>query len=68
MGLLIFRNGLSEDDEPLIEQYETAKNIWTQFKLKYGKTNESTANEYLRKLQDFSFNEIGSDRSWTKLK
>jgi hypothetical protein len=56
-ALLIFSNGLGEDDEPIIEEYETAKNVWTQLKLKYEKTNESTANHYLGRLQDFSFDE-----------
>ena len=54
--LLIFSNRLREDNKPLIKEYKIAKNVQTQLRLKYEKTNKSIVNYYLRKLQDFLFN------------
>ena len=47
IALMYIDSGLRTDDKPLIDLYETAKNVYSQLKMKYSKTNETTANKYI---------------------
>ena len=68
-ALDIILQSLDEDDQALVDEYETAKNLWTALKSKYSKTNESIANRYMAKIAGFSYKPSrGIDGSWTKLK
>lgn len=68
-ALEIILEGLGEEDAVLIDEYETAAAVWTQLKLKYDKTSSSTANQYMTRIQNFTFNkDTGIDGSWSKLK
>jgi hypothetical protein len=67
-ALMYIDSGLGKDDKPLIDLYESAKNVYTQLKKKYGKTHETTANKYIGLIQGFTFDEtIGIDGCWAKL-
>src|SRR4030088_623869 len=60
---------LDDDDEALINEYETAYTLCRYLQKKYAKTSAVTANVYMTKIQTFQFEEdatiIGS---WDKLK
>ena len=60
---------LGVDDKSAIGEYKEAKEFWTYLKLKYGKTNQTTAHKYMTKLQTFEFDqEKGIDSAWSTLK
>ena len=68
-ALFYIVSALSLDNQPLINEHETAKAVWTVLKVKYSKTSELTANTYITKLTRFEFDkEVGIDGLWTKLK
>jgi hypothetical protein len=68
-ALDIMLQSLDEEDQALIDEYETALGIWTALKVKYSKTHEFTANTYMTKIAQFEFNaELGLDGCWAKLK
>lgn len=52
----------------LINEYETARVVWTQLKTKYSKTDNSTARINMFSLQKFVLSDDSTiDGSWTKL-
>ncbi|KAF7568332.1 hypothetical protein PtrM4_103990 [Pyrenophora tritici-repentis] len=65
---LLFRS-LSEDDQALIDEYDTAFQFWAYLQKKYTQTDATTANIYMTRIQTFTFNPgntiVGS---WEKLK
>ena len=65
---IMFRS-LSEDDQSLIDEYETAYALWAYLQKKYSQTDATTANIYMTKIQMFTF---GADNTivgaWDKLK
>ncbi|KAI1516726.1 Retrotran-gag-2 domain containing protein [Pyrenophora tritici-repentis] len=65
---LLFRS-LSEDDQALIDEYDTAFQFWAYLQKKYTQTDATTANIYMTRIQKFTFNPgntiVGS---WEKLK
>ena len=68
-ALDIMLQSLNEEDQALIDEYETALGLWTALQVKYSKTNESTANIYMGKITQFTFDKkAGLDSSWAKLK
>ena len=58
---------LDDDDEALVNEYETAYTLWRYLQKKYAKTSAVTANVYMIKIQTFQFEEdatiIGSRTS-----
>ena len=69
LALDIMLQSLDEEDQALVDEYECALDFWTALKVKYSKTNESTANTYMAKIAQFEFDpEVGLDRCWAKLK
>ena len=68
-ALEVMLNGLGSDDATLVDEYQTAKAVWEQLKIKYEKTSITTVNTYMTALQNFVYDkEVGMDSSWTKLK
>ncbi|KAI1507284.1 Retrotran-gag-2 domain containing protein [Pyrenophora tritici-repentis] len=65
---LLFRS-LTEDDQALIDEYDTAFQFWAYLQKKYTQTDATTANIYMTRIQTFTFNPgntiVGS---WEKLK
>lgn len=65
---LMFRS-LNEDDQALFDEYNRTYDFWAYLRKKYSKTDATTANMYMTKIQTFAFGEdstiIGS---WDKLK
>ncbi|KAI0992054.1 hypothetical protein K3495_g16132, partial [Podosphaera aphanis] len=62
---------LSEDDQALIDEYETAFSFWAHLKSKYSSTDATTANKYMTAIQTFSFgmeNASTIATAWDKLK
>jgi LTR polyprotein gag-polypeptide-like protein len=68
-ALYILLISLSTDDQALIDEYPQVKDVWTQLKVKYEKTNATTADFYITKLHEWKFDEEkGIDAMWAKLK
>jgi hypothetical protein len=44
---------LDDDDEALVNEYETAYTLWRYLQKKYAKTSAVTANVYMTKIQTF---------------
>ncbi|KAI0993327.1 hypothetical protein K3495_g14857 [Podosphaera aphanis] len=67
LGIMI--DGLDRDDAVLVDEYETAAAVWTQLRVKYCKTDKSTARINMSAIQNFEYTEESTiDSSWTKLK
>lgn len=68
-ALFYITNSLHDDDDALVDEYETASALWTTLKTKYSKTDQLTANNMMTKLQNFSWKDGKDvDYAWTKLK
>jgi hypothetical protein len=68
-ALDIMLQSLDEDDQALVDEYETALGTWTALQAKYNKTNESTANNYISKIAQYVFDEkTGLDSAWAEIK
>lgn len=64
---------LSDDDEALVDEYDTARTLWNYLKSKYSRTSDITANSYLTMIQTFTFKptrhpEMTVIEAWDKLK
>jgi hypothetical protein len=65
---ILFRS-LSDEDQALIDEYETAFQFWAYLREKYSQTDATTANIYMTKIQTFTFNpENKIVGSWETLK
>jgi hypothetical protein len=65
---LMFRS-LSEDDQALVDEYESAFALWNYLNKKYSKTDPVMANIYMNKIQKFEFDADSTIiESWDKLK
>ena len=65
---LLFRS-LSDEDQALIDEYETAFQFWAYLREKYSQTDATTANIYMTKIQTFTFSpESTIVGSWEMLK
>ena len=65
---LLFRS-LSDEDQALIDEYETAFDLWAYLRKKYTQTDTTAANMYMTKLQTFTFNTDSTILgSWETLK
>ena len=65
---LLFRS-LTPDDQSLYLEYKTAYEFWSYLKKKYSQIDETSADKYMTKIQNFSYNqEDGIKASWDKLK
>ncbi|RFU24806.1 hypothetical protein B7463_g11532, partial [Scytalidium lignicola] len=68
-AFFLISTALSTDDKSAIGEYEKIKEFWNYLKLKYSKTSQTTAYQYMTKLQTFEFDDKkGLDVAWTKLK
>ncbi|KAG5942539.1 hypothetical protein E4U59_001016, partial [Claviceps monticola] len=54
-ALPIIMKGLGSEDAIFADSSETSAELWRQLKAKYEVTCNSTANEYITKLQNFTF-------------
>ena len=63
---------LSDDDQAILDEFDSAHRIWKHLKAKYTKICESTASTYMSKIQNFPDNfdveECGIDNAWERLK
>jgi hypothetical protein len=64
---------LNDDDEALVDEYDTAQQIWKYLKSKYTRVSAVTANAYMTKIQNFRFQPEGQPEmtiieAWDKLK
>jgi hypothetical protein len=60
---------LDDDDEALVNEYETAYTLWRYLQKKYAKTSAVTANVYMTKIQTFQFEgDATIIGTWDKLK
>lgn len=65
---LLFRS-LSDDDQALIDEYDTAFQFWAYLQKKYTQTDAAAANMYMTMIQTFAFDsESTIVGSWEKLK
>ncbi|KAI1509883.1 Retrotran-gag-2 domain containing protein [Pyrenophora tritici-repentis] len=65
---LLFRS-LSDDDQALIDEYDTAFQFWAYLRKKYTQTDATAANMYMTRIQTFTFDsESTIIGSWEKLK
>jgi hypothetical protein len=65
---LLFRS-LSDDDQALIDEYDTAFQFWAYLRKKYTQTDATAANMYMTRIQTFTFDsESTIVGSWEKLK
>lgn len=65
---ILFRS-LSDEDQALIDEYETAFQFWAYLGEKYSQTDATTANIYMTKIQTFTFSpESTIVGSWEMLK
>jgi hypothetical protein len=46
---------LNDDDEALVDEYDTAEQLWIYLKSKYTRVSAVTANAYMTKIQNFRF-------------
>lgn len=68
-ALMYICQPLNDDDQALIDEYETAKSLWDYLKSKYSKTDATTANIYMTKIQTFQFNnDFTVISAWDRLK
>ncbi|TEY78270.1 hypothetical protein BOTCAL_0050g00010 [Botryotinia calthae] len=63
----------SDNDEALLDEYETAKSLWNYLQSQYSTTSDVTANSYLMMIQTFTFKpssqpEMTINEAWDKLK
>lgn len=64
---------LSDDDEALADEYQTASVLWNYLKKKYTRTSAITANSYMTLIQTFTFQppsqpEMTIMEAWERLK
>jgi exonuclease III len=52
---LLFRS-LSDDNQALIDKYNTAFHFWAYLRKKYTQTDATAANMYITRIQTFTFN------------
>ncbi|KAI1507677.1 hypothetical protein Ptr86124_013394 [Pyrenophora tritici-repentis] len=65
---LLFRS-LGDDDQALIDEYDTAFQFWAYLRKKYTQNNATAANMYMTRIQTFTFDsESTIIGSWEKLK
>jgi hypothetical protein len=65
---LLFRS-LSEEDQALVDEYDTAVQFWAYLRKKYTHTDATAANMYMTRIQTFIFDSESSIvGSWEKLK
>ncbi|KAI1663808.1 Short chain type dehydrogenase [Pyrenophora tritici-repentis] len=65
---LLFRS-LSDDNQALIDEYDTAFQFWAYLRKKYTQTDATAANMYMTRIQTFTFDsESTIIGSWEKLK
>ena len=55
--LFYVTNCLHDDDDALVDEYETVSTLRSAIKVKYSKTDQLTTNRMMRELQNFSWNE-----------
>jgi uncharacterized protein YcbK (DUF882 family) len=46
---------LNDNDEALVDEYDTAQQIWKYLKSKYTRVSTVTTNAYMTKIQNFRF-------------
>jgi hypothetical protein len=64
---------LNDDDEALVDEYDTAQQIWKYLKSKYTRVSAVTVNTYMTKIQNCRFHleeqpEMAIIEAWDKLK
>jgi hypothetical protein len=65
---LLFRS-LSDDDQALVDEYDTAFQFWAYLRKKYTQTDATAANMYMTRIQTFTFDPDSTIvGSWEKLK
>jgi hypothetical protein len=65
---LLFRS-LSDDDQALVDEYDTAFQFWAYLRKKYTQTDATAANMYMTRIQTFTFDSDSTIvGSWEKLK
>lgn len=69
-ALFMIFEGLSETDESLYEEYNSACTLWRHLRdVKYGQTSTADVNKYTSKLQSYEFlQQQGVNAGWEKLK
>ena len=69
-GLSFLFRSLNEDDQALIDEYESIFDFWAYLMKKYASTDAVTANKYITKIQMFTFEPGTSTITtlWDKLK
>ncbi|KAI0991866.1 hypothetical protein K3495_g16321, partial [Podosphaera aphanis] len=64
---LLFRS-LTQDDQALYDEYDSAYSLWSYLQSKYRQTDPSTANEYMTNIQLFKLEDMTIVEAWDKLK
>ncbi|KAI1001216.1 hypothetical protein K3495_g6984 [Podosphaera aphanis] len=61
--------GLNDDDQSLLDEYQTPKELWAHLKSKYSKTGKVVAAQYVRDPNNFEFqSDMTIDSAWKKRK
>lgn len=65
----ILTDQLFDDDQNIIDEFTSVKEVWAQLIKKYGKLSVTAANSYVDKIQPFEFDETeGIDAAWSNLR